>query len=100
MNAEVKDCGAGVGSWGMDLSNFSVGSATASLSLRVTSYTGPGAYTPSGSLVLIANQQASIYTVTGGSITIQSAAQGTLALTLTTAGASPIRISGDWACPG
>lgn len=97
-NAEVKDCGAGPGGWGLDLSNFSVGSATASLTLQVTSYTGPGSYTPSGSLVLIANQQASIYSATGGTITVQNARQGTLAVTMTMSGASPIHISGNWAC--
>lgn len=99
-NAEVKDCGAGGGGWGMDLSNFSLGSSTASLSLMVSSYTGPGAYTPSGSLVLIVNQQASIYSVTGGSITVQSPEQGTLTVTVTMNGAAPIGISGDWACSG
>ena len=96
--AEIKDCGTGQGLWGLDLSGLTLNGASASLSLEVNPYHGPGTYTLQGSLFVIANQQASTYSVTSGSVVIRTADQGTLQATFTASGQASIAVTGDWAC--
>ncbi len=97
--AEVKDCGTGNARWALELSSMTIGGGTASLTLLVNSYHGPGSYRPGGALNAIRNQQLLVFPVTGGSLDISGVGtSGQMNLTLTSSAGQKVQIQGTWAC--
>jgi hypothetical protein len=95
-SAEVKQCGSSGTTWSLQLSNISVPAGQVSLSLSVPSFTGAGSYRPQGTAMLIAGGQASFYSVSGGTVQLASARQGTLDLQFQ--GGGTVHLTGSWAC--